>query len=104
MTAFNIVRFKVKPGHEKDFVDFHRNARRDFAGLRRAALVDTGNGTYCFVGEWNAFSDIVNARPQMIGILDSFRHILEDFGGGLGPTDPVSGEAVVEFESAAARP
>ena len=33
----------------------------------------------------------------MIGILDSFRDTLEDLGGGLGVTDPVSGEVVVEF-------
>lgn len=30
----------------------------------------------------------------MIGTLDRFRHMLEDLGGGLGVTDPVSGEVV----------
>jgi hypothetical protein len=33
----------------------------------------------------------------MIGLLDQFRGMLEDLGGGLGVTDPVSGTAVVEF-------
>ncbi len=33
----------------------------------------------------------------MIGILDSFRDTLEDLGGGLGVTDPVSGETVVKL-------
>jgi hypothetical protein len=33
----------------------------------------------------------------MIGMLDSFRDDLEDLGGGLGLTDPVSGEAVVRL-------
>jgi hypothetical protein len=33
----------------------------------------------------------------MIGILDSFRDDLEDLGGGLGVTDPVSGEVVVKL-------
>jgi hypothetical protein len=32
----------------------------------------------------------------MIGFLDEVRDMLEDLGGGLGVTDPVSGEAVVE--------
>ena len=32
----------------------------------------------------------------MIGFLDEVRDCLEDLGGGLGVTDPVSGEAVVE--------
>ena len=34
-------------------------------------------------------------RPQMIATLDSFRHTLEDLGGGLGVTDPVSGAVVL---------
>lgn len=33
----------------------------------------------------------------MIGILDSFRDDLEDLGGGLGVTDPVSGEMAVRL-------
>ena len=36
-------------------------------------------------------------RPTMIAMLDSFRDMLEDLGGGLGVTDPVSGEAVAEM-------
>jgi len=38
----------------------------------------------------------VAARPTMIGYLDGVRPLLEDLGGGLGLTDPVSGEVVVE--------
>ena len=32
----------------------------------------------------------------MIATLDAFRDKLEDLGGGLGVTDPVSGEAVID--------
>src|SRR3954469_6884993 len=97
MSAYNIVRFRVKPGREKDFIEGHRRADPKFAGLRKVALVDTGNRTYCFVGEWEKFSDIAAARPNMIGLLDGFRDMLEDLGGNLGLTDPVSGEAVLEI-------
>jgi len=97
MTAYNVVRFRVKPGREHEFVEGHRNADADFSGWRSGALVKTGDHTYCFVGEWNRFDDIVNARPKMIGMLDQFRDMLEDLGGGLGVTDPISGEAVVHF-------
>jgi hypothetical protein len=38
----------------------------------------------------------------MIGMLDGFREHLEDLGGGLGLTDPVSGDVVVKL--AAAKP
>ena len=97
MTAFNVVRFRVKPGLEETFVARHRGAGRDMAGFRRAALVKTGDRAYCMVGEWGSMSDIVKARPQMIAILDGIRDLLEDLGTGLGVTDPVSGEAVVEI-------
>jgi hypothetical protein len=98
MTAFNLVRFRVKPGREQQFIEEHRNAQVDFRGLRRAVLVKTGDRRYCFIGEWENFSDIVAARERMIGILDRFRDTLEDLGGDLGVTDPVSGEAVVEMK------
>jgi hypothetical protein len=41
-------------------------------------------------------SELSGGRQQMISILDSFRDTLEDLGGDLGVTDPVSGEVVVE--------
>jgi hypothetical protein len=97
MTAFNVVRFRVKPGREEDFVRAHRELQPNLAGFRRGALVKTGDRAFCMIGEWNAFSDIVNARPQMIALLDGLRGMLEDLGGDLGLTDPVSGEVVVEF-------
>ena len=96
MTAYNIVRFKVKPAREKDFVEFHRTAQA-IAGLREGALVKTGDRAYCLVAKWDSFDSIVSARPQMIGMLDQFRDSLEDLGGGVGVTDPVSGEVVAEL-------
>ena len=42
-------------------------------------------------------ASLVAARPQMIAMLDTFRGTLEDLGGGLGVTDPVSGEVVHEM-------
>jgi len=41
---------------------------------------------------------LANARSNMIKTLDSFRHILEDLGGGLGVTDPVSGLVVLSLK------
>jgi hypothetical protein len=97
MTAYNVVRFRVKPGREEDFLEAHRNADRDMRGMRRFSVVKTTDRSYFVVGEWESFDDIVAARPRMIAILDSFRDMLEDLGGGMGVTDPVSGEAVVEL-------
>ena len=96
MTAFNIVRFKVKPGREQEFIDTERAQDVNFKGFRRLSVVKTGDRTFCFVGEWDSYDDIVAARPAMIQQLDKVRGLLEDLGGGLGVTDPVSGEAVIE--------
>ena len=103
MTAYNVVRFRVKPGRDQDFIDLHRKANADFKGWRNGALVKTGYQTYCFVGEWDSFDNIVAARPGMLGMLDSFRDMLEDLGNGLGITDPVSGETVLQLKTAKAK-
>jgi Antibiotic biosynthesis monooxygenase len=97
MTAFNVVRFKVKPGSEQQFLEEHRKARPGFKGFLGASLIKTGDQTFCFVGEWRNFDSIVKARPQMISMLDGMRDLLEDLGGGLGVTDPISGQAVVKI-------
>jgi hypothetical protein len=102
MTAFNIVRFRVKPGREQDFLAAHKAAERGFAGMRRFVMVKTGERGFCVVGEWDNFDRLAAARPGMIAVLDSFRDTLEDLGGGLGVTDPVAGEAVMEVFSSGA--
>jgi len=103
MTAYNVVRFRVKPGRDEEFIDLHRKAKADFKGWRNGALVKTGDQSYCFVGEWDSFNSIVDARPAMIGMLDSFRDMLEDLGNGLGVTDPISGETVLQLKTGAAK-
>jgi len=97
MTAFNVVRFRVKPGREGEFLAAHAAAKPRFAGLRRACIVQTGETNFCVVFEWSGFERIVAARPKMIAMLDSFRHLLDDLGNGLGLTDPVSGSVVLEL-------
>jgi hypothetical protein len=98
MTAYNVVRFKVKPGQEQHFVEAHRTIH-NLPGMVEGALIKTGDRTYCLVGKWDKFDSIVAARPQMVPILDKMRGMLDDLGGGLGVTDPVSGEVVVDFSS-----
>ena len=82
MSAFNVVRFRVKPGREREFINAHRDAaEQGFPGARRITLIKTGDNSYCVVGEWESFDNIVGARPRMISLLDSFRDCLEDLGG-----------------------
>jgi len=98
MTAFNAVRFRVKPGREQEFLDAHKKAERNWAGLRRANIIKTGDRTYCIIAEWNGMDALAAARPHMIATLDTFRDMLEDLGGGLGLTDPVSGPVVLALK------
>jgi quinol monooxygenase YgiN len=98
MTAFNTVRFKVKPGRDDEFLDAHRKAERNWPGLRRASMIKTGEHAYCIVGEWDDMDSLAAARPHMAATLDTFRHLLEDLGGDLGVTDPVSGPVVLELK------
>ena len=102
MTAYNVVRFKVKPGKENQFEEAHRDAGEKYPGFEGGALVKTGDRTYCLIGRWKSFDALAAARPAMIGTLDKFRGMLEDLGGGMGVTDPVSGEAVFELPASTA--
>lgn len=95
MTAFNAVRFRVKPGRDQDFLDAHKKIAADWPGLRHVNMIKTGERTYCIIAEWADMDSLAAARPQMISTLDSFRDTLEDLGGGLGVTDPVSGPVVL---------
>ena len=98
MTAFNAVRFKVKPGREQEFVDAHRRIETDWPGLRHANIIDTGDGGYCIIAEWEDMDSLIAARPNMIATLDSFRHVLDEVGEGRGVTDPVSGPVVLAMK------
>jgi quinol monooxygenase YgiN len=98
MTAFNVVRFRVKPGQNKAFLDAHRGGRADWPGLKRGTMIQTGEQTYCLLGEWTSMDALAAARPQMIAVLDSFRHLLEDLGTGVGVTDAVSGPNVLDLK------
>ena len=98
MTAFNAVRFKVKPGRDQEFLDAHSDIHADWAGLRHVNIIKTGERTYCIVAEWDSMESLAAARPNMIKTLDSFRDTLEDLGGGLGLTDPISGPVVLALK------
>jgi heme-degrading monooxygenase HmoA len=98
MTAFNAVRFRVKPGRDQDFLDAHRKVEANWPGLKSANIIKTGDRTYCIIVEWSDMDALANARPHMIATLNSFRDALEDLGGGLGVTDPVSGPVVLALK------
>jgi quinol monooxygenase YgiN len=98
MTAFNAVRFKVKPGREQEFLDAHQGVGADWPGLRHASIIRSGEESYCIIAEWEDSDALAAARPQMIATLEGFRDTLEELGPGLGVTDPVSGPVVLRMK------
>ena len=98
MTAFNTVRFKVKAGRDQEFLDAHRNIHAEWTGLRHVNIIKTGERGYCIIAEWESVEAIAAARPAMIATLNAFRDTLDDLGGGLGVTDPVSGPVVLAIK------
>jgi quinol monooxygenase YgiN len=98
VNAFNAVRFRVKPGREREFLDAHRSVAADWPGLQHANIVKTGERSFCIIAEWRDAEALAKARPSMLATLDSFRDALEDLGPGLGVTDPVSGPVVLSLK------
>jgi Antibiotic biosynthesis monooxygenase len=95
MSAFNAVRFRIKPGRDRDFLDAHKGVHRDWPGLKHANIIKTGEDTYCLIAEWDDAEAITHARPNMITTLNFFRDTLAELGNGLGVTDAVSGRVVM---------
>jgi hypothetical protein len=93
MTAFNTVRFRVKPGRDQEFIDAHRNI--SWPGVKHAYMIKTADRSYCVIAEWPDMETLANARSNMIATLNSFRDTLEDLGSGLGVTDAISGPVVL---------
>ena len=98
MSVFNIVRFRVKPEQESQFLDAHRDGKADWPGLLRGVMIKTGDRSYCLIGEWADANALADARSRMIATLDSFRETLENLGPGLGVTDAVSGSVVLDLK------
>ena len=98
MTAFNAVRFKVKPGRDQEFLDAHKKIQASWPGLKHANIIKTGERTFCIIAEWSDMDALASARSNMVATLDSFRDTLEDLGGNLGVTDPVAGPVVLTLK------
>ena len=98
MTAFNVVRFRVKPDRDQEFLNAHKKIESDWPGLVHVNIIKTGEHTYCIIAEWTDMESLAKARSNMIATLDSFRDTLDDLGSGLGVTDPVSGQVVLQLK------
>ena len=96
MTKYtNVVRFRVKSGKQQEFESMFSKAET-WDGQLLHILAKTGEQTNVGYGLWKNKEKMADARPQMIGLLYSTRHLLEELSPELGVTDPVSGTVVFE--------
>ena len=98
MSAYNVVRMRAKPGRIDELIAYWRE-RPLHEGMTAITVVRTGEREICLIGRWTEMEALVAARPAMVAALDEHRGKLEDLGHGLGVTDPVSGEAVLERDA-----
>ena len=94
----NVVRFKVKSGQQAEFESLLSKAKK-WDGHLLQIFARTGEQSYVSYGLWESEERMKNAMPQMIALLDSARHLLEELSPELGVTDPVSGTVVFEKET-----
>ena len=91
----NVVRFRVKSGKQQEFESVFSKAET-WDGQLIHILARTDEQSYVGYGLWQSEEHMQNAMPQMISLLDSTRHLLEELSPELGVTDPVSGTVVFE--------
>ena len=91
----NVVRFRVKSGKQQEFESVFSKAET-WDGQLIHVLARTDEQSYVGYGLWQSEEHMQNAMPQMISLLDSTRHLLEELSPELGVTDPVSGSVVFE--------
>jgi hypothetical protein len=96
MTAFNLVRFRVKPVSEGDFIAAHCAIRQGCSGVRKGSLTKPGDQTLCIIGVWSGMRALANACPKLIGVPDGVHHFSKIWATVWGVTDPVCFKAVRE--------
>ena len=65
MTAFNIVRFRVKPGRDQEFLDAHKSIASGWPGIIHVNMIKSGERSYCIIAEWTDMDAIAKQAEQV---------------------------------------
>ena len=97
METCNVVRIRVKPEFEAEFLALNENPSHGVEqGLIHSFLVRTGERTYCFVGQWSSMTALAAGQSVIAAQWDKMRHMLDDLGEGAEPIEPLVGEIVAK--------
>ena len=97
METCNVVRMRVKPEFEAEFLARNDNPSHGVEqGLIHSFLVRTGERTYCFVGQWSSPDALAAGQGIIAAQWASMRHMLEELEDNKGVADHLSGEIVAK--------
>ena len=97
MQTCNVVRMRVKPEFEAEFLALNENPSHGVEqGLIHSFLVRTGERTYCFVGQWSSMEAQAVGQAVIAAQWDCMRHMLEELEGERGHADQLCGEIVAK--------
>lgn len=95
MVAFNVVRARVRPEYETEFLKANDDPGHEVErGLRCMSLVRTGEREFCLIGEWDSLDALAAARPVLGRWMDRMRPMLEELSEGA----EVSGRVVARLK------
>ncbi len=95
MEACNVVRMRVRPEFEAEFLARLENPCADAeCGLCHSFLLRTGERTYCLVAQWSSAAAMKEGEAHVLQGLDQIRHMLENWEGGQSALEPFSGHVV----------
>jgi len=83
MTAFNVVRFRVKPGREQEFLDAHKRVEANWSGLVHANMIKTGEHTFCIRLAFSGFehAHVVLGGESFVALAEGLQNALWALGG-----------------------
>lgn len=63
---FNLVRFRVKPDRDQEFLDARRKVQANWPGLEHVNMIKTGDRTCCVIAHWTEIDSLAKARHDRL--------------------------------------
>ena len=95
--VWSVVRFKVKDGHEDDFIKSHDNFIAGLSGIRSFKVIQLDDNEFVHLNEYHDIDAAVEMQIYGLTWLDSVTHLLEFYGEER--TQAYSGFVVKDYKS-----
>ena len=95
--VWSVVKFKVKDGHEEDFIEFHDKFIDGLSGIRSFRVIQLDNNEFVHLNEYDDMDAAVEMQIYGLTWLDNVTHLLEFYGEER--TQAYSGFVVKDYKS-----